>query len=234
MEDNVIYPNSPLIEVVFEIRFKGVVAVECHRDEFYQEVAKEYPNVLVPHVDSSTPPALQAYKFEKEDKSAGIMTAINRIGYYSRKYPGYNEFKKETLRIFEIFNKIFKLKNLTRSGWRYVNIIPYAREESLIPLKRFLHFDIKLPLIQSDSFNNIDVKFHIPIKDDLFSVTITSLINPINKQEALALDLDYSKSKGLKYSKTGNHIKESHGFAREFFEKMITEQYRKYLKGEVI
>jgi len=234
MEDNVIYPNSPLIEVVFEVRFKGLVAVECHRDAFYQEIRKEYPNVFVPKVDPNTPPALQSYRFEKEDKSAGIMTAINKIAYFSRKYLGYKKFRKETLRILGIFNEIFKLEDLTRTGWRYVNIIPYAREEDLIPLKRFLNLDLTLPLENSDCFKNIDVKLHIPIKSDLFSVIIKSLINVVNQQEALVLDLDYSKSKDLKYNKIGDYLKESHGFAREFFEKMIVEQYRKYLKGEVV
>jgi len=234
MEDNVIYPNSPLKEVVFEVRFKGLVAVECHRDEFYREVAKEYPNVFVPHVDPSIPPALQAYRFEKADGSAGIMTAINRIAYYSRKYPGYRKFRKETLRILGIFNEIFKLKKLTRTGWRYVNIMPYAREEDVIPLNRFLKLDLHLPLENPNCFKNIDVKLHIPVKVDLFSVTIRSLINVINKQEALVLDLDYSKNKDLEYNKIEDYIKESHGFARDFFEEIITEQYRAYLKGEVI
>ena len=234
MEDNVIYPNSPLKEVVFEVRFKGLVAVECHRDEFYREIAEEYPNVLVPHIDQNTPPALQAYKFEKEDKSAGIMTAINKISYYSREYPGYKKFRKETLRILKIFNKIFKLKKITRTGWRYINIMPYAREEDIIPLKRFLNLDLHLPLEDSDSFKNIDVKLHVPIKADLFVVIIRSIINFINKQEALVLDLDYSKNKDLEYNKIEDYIKESHGFARDFFEEIITEQYREYLKGEVI
>jgi len=43
-----IYPNSPLIEVIFEIKFPGEPVVECRRDIFYELVREDYPKVLVP------------------------------------------------------------------------------------------------------------------------------------------------------------------------------------------
>ena len=39
--------------------------------------------------------ALEPYHFEKEDRSSGIMLAINKFSYYCRKYPGFALFKKK-------------------------------------------------------------------------------------------------------------------------------------------
>ncbi len=42
-----IYPNSPLVEVVFEVRFPGEPGVECNRDIFYEKIRGDFSNVLV-------------------------------------------------------------------------------------------------------------------------------------------------------------------------------------------
>jgi uncharacterized protein (TIGR04255 family) len=229
-----IYPNSPLVEVIFEIRFPGEPAVECRRHEFYAAVREEYPEVFVPEIQVGGAPALQPYRFGKLDRSAGIMLGIDKFAYYARKYPGYNQFKKEFLRWASEFNKLFHLSNLKRTGWRYINIIPFTRESGSIPLKRFFNLVLHLSEAIPDRHENLNITLISKMDDCSVTTRLESIISPDTSREALLLDLDCVKSKDLVFSKTETYIEESHRVARNLFESLITEGYREYLKGEEI
>ncbi|MCK5244887.1 MAG: TIGR04255 family protein, partial [Desulfobacterales bacterium] len=51
-----VYPNSPLVEVVCEVRFPGELAIECRRDEFYEKIRDRYPTILFPKAGDSLSP----------------------------------------------------------------------------------------------------------------------------------------------------------------------------------
>jgi uncharacterized protein (TIGR04255 family) len=229
-----IYPNSPLVEVVFEIRFPGEPAVECRRDEFYAAVREEYPEVFVPEIQVAGAPALQPYRFGKLDRSAGIMLAIDKFAYYTRKYPGYKEFEREFLTVLSKFHELFRLEKLKRTGWRYINIIPFTREGGNIPLKRFLNFGLHLPQGISEQYENLSITSISKIDNCSVTTKLESIISSDRSREALLLDFDCAKSKGLLFSKTETYIEESHKVARKLFESLITDSYREYLRGEEI
>ena len=134
---DILYINQPLVEVASEVRFYGEPAVETKRDQFFEKIRDIYPLVYVPPIKEGTHPSLQHYRFEKEDLSAGVTLALNSIGYFQRQYEGATKYINEFVRVFEIANKIFNIRTYSRVGWRYINAIPYVRENSLIPLSRF-------------------------------------------------------------------------------------------------
>lgn len=234
---NKIYPNSPLIEIVFEIRFPGEPAIECHRDRFYNEVRSEYSNILVPKLLPQQFPALQPYRFEKVDGSAGITIAINRFSYYCRKYSGYKKFKNEAMKLINKFNDIYNLNKLNRTGLRYINIIPFTRLKGIIPLNNFLNLSFKGPNYISNEFESIMVNFTSKLNNDSITLNIKNIKSipiPIEEKEAILLDIDYAKTYNLKVKKVKKYMEESHKYNKELFEDLITDQYRKYLKGETI
>ena len=68
------YPNSPLVEVVFEIRFPDEPSVDCKRDVFYEKIRGSFPRVLVPTTKEGGLAALEPYRFESEDKTMTVVT----------------------------------------------------------------------------------------------------------------------------------------------------------------
>jgi len=236
-----IYPNSPLVEVVFEIRFPGEPMVECRRHEFYDKVRDSYPRVLVPQIQAQGFPALEPYRFERGDRSAGVLLALDKFGYYTRKYPGYKEFKGEFSKLVSIFGKLFNLSKLKRTGWRYINIIPFTRESEMIPLKRFLNLGPFLPKSELDStrdnseqYENLSITLISKMDDCSITTKLESIISSDGSREALLLDFDCAKWKNLSFSKTETYIEENHKVARNLFERLITDSYRQYLRGETI
>jgi hypothetical protein len=71
------YPNSPLEAVVFEIRFPGEPAIECHRDQFFTDARDEFPRVFVPTLKAGKAAALSPYRFQREDESSSLLTAMS-------------------------------------------------------------------------------------------------------------------------------------------------------------
>ena len=152
-----VYKNTPLEETVFEMQFPGNPSVECKRDKFYEKIKNLYPNILVPRVDGKKALALEPYRFQHINGLSGIMVAINKIAFYCKDYKSFKIFKKEVLRIFNIFNQLFKITNINRIGLRYVNIIPFTREDNSIPLNNFLNIKISLNNFINDELNQLSL-----------------------------------------------------------------------------
>jgi len=229
-----VYPNSPLAEVVCEICFPGEVAVEGRRHEFWEKIRDVYPNVFVPVAQPEKFLALEPYRFEREDKKAGVMVAMNRLALYAKEYPGFAGFKADFLRVHRIFGESFRLDRLTRVGWRYINVIPFAREGGLIPLSRYLRLGFKLPKIVPEQFHELGLTLLSRTEGGTVTTRLATMTRPDGGQEALLLDFDYSKERDLHFKDVEAYIDEAHAFTRELFEELITDEYHQYLRGEVL
>jgi len=232
-----IYHNSPLIEVIFEIKFPGEPVVECRRDIFFDFIREDYSKIFVPQAKEGSFVALEPYHFEKEDRSSGIMLAMNKFSYYCRKYPGFALFKKEVIRLLEMFKKTYpKINTLNRTGFRYVNIIPFTREDGIVPLDRFLKVKLQMPTTIPERYKNISVGFIAKTNGGSITTRIETLFSADKSGEAILLDIDYAKEKeeGLSVANVKKYLEESHTYSRQLFEDLITDSYRMLLRGEAI
>ncbi len=235
-----IYPNQPLIEVVFEVRFPGEVRVECEKHLFWEKIRDEYPNVLVPRPDIEKAIALLPYRFRNADGTMTVMVAINTLAISaSVPYPGYQKFSKEILRIYDIFQSLFNLKKINRVGWRYVNVIPFVRKNGVIPLSSILNIGFKVPSSVPEEFKNLDMVF----ESEHEGCSVITKLQTIQRQhdkleEALLLDFDFGKvstnDSELTFDKVPKYLEEAHKKTRQLFEDFITDDYRQYLRGDVI
>jgi len=232
--EEVIYPNSPLEEVVCEVRFPGNLEVECRRHEYHNLVKPQYPLIYVPHLKEGATVALTPYRFESLDQSKGFMIALNSFAYFERKYQGYINFKKEVLGLTSLFSQTYSIEKLTRFGWRYINAIPFEREDGLLPLNRFFNFQLKFIPSMPDSHTNIGLEVITRMGSGTITTRLHSGKRSDNGQEVFILDLDFALTEELNMSKLKDYISESHNCARTFFEELISDDYRSYLKGEQI
>ncbi len=228
------YPNQPLIDVAFEIRFPGDPAVECRRDEFFSLVRDKYPNVYVPKLQAGDAPALALYHFKQEDGQATIMTAINKLAYSTKQYPGFDAFKTEVLRIVELFGANFKIGKLTRTGLRYINAIPFVPKGGSIPLREYLKVEFNLPPPVKDDFKTLNFTFASPIGNGIITMRIEHMLAEDKSHEAILLDFDYAMQNELAFDKIESYLIESHAVTKQMFESMITDEYRNYIRGEEI
>jgi len=231
---NEIYPKAPLIETIFEIKFSGEPSIDCQKDKFYDKIRKDYPRIMVPRAKEGIAIALEPYLFEKEDNSFSIGLSINKLFLSCKKYQGFQVFKNEVLRVFSIFNDTFKgISALNRTGLRYINIIPFAREKGTVPLKNLLNISLLLPASTSPVFKNIHISFVLQVEGGNITTRIEPVVAP-DKSEAIILDFDYAKEKPLVFNSIEQYIEESHKHTKHLFEELVTEDLKKIMRGEVV
>lgn len=231
--ENIKYPNQPLVEVACEIRFYGEPSTETKRDIFFEQIRNDYPLVFVPAIKPGVHPSLQHYKFEDEDRTAGVSLALNSFGYFQREYQGAEKYIQEVMRLFRLADEIFKIQRYSRMGWRYINVIPFARENEYIPLGRLLKEVPGLFAIESDTYENISFWAKSRLEDVSVSVKLDSDSSK-KESEQLILDVDVHRDKlgkDFKSDDVEKLLSHLHCIGRNFFESSITDSYRTYLKG---
>lgn len=229
-----IYPNSPLMEVVCEVRFDGNLEIVAQLHKFQKKINEKYSNLLVPKVSLGSAISLEPYRFESKDGNSGVNISLNKFSYYEKKYSGHVKFIKEFNRLISILNGIVRLKDLNRVGWRYINLIPFSRLEENIPLNDYLNVSVHIPTINTEMVNNISLVLMSAAEGGQITTKIESVISNSGSDEALVLDFDYSATNDLKYENLATIIDSAHRHTRNLFEEIITEKYRQYLKGEEI
>lgn len=223
-----IYPNSPLIEVVCEIRFPPDLAIDSRKHEFQRQIEGEYP-ILRTRGRGDSEATL--FRFENAQRTAGVLMGLDRLARYEKKYTGHKNFISEFFKVFDKFKSIYKTKNLTRLGWRYINIIPYVRNDGLIPLDDLLQ--VKVLLGESYAVPlNLDITIESVVSNGSLTTKLATITEQGTGREVMVLDFDFAMVADLRVSKLRSHVRHAHGVTRATFETLITDQYREFLRGE--
>jgi uncharacterized protein (TIGR04255 family) len=225
------YPNAPVQEVIFEIRFPGEPAIECKRDLFFERVREEFPEVHVPTFQPGERQAvaLMPYHFKSADRSQSILTALNLFAFASSRYPGFRAFREEASRWLKEFAALFKIDRLTRTGLRYINLIPLIPES---PASDLLKVGVTLGDYPADSIRNLVIGLEIPRSAGVLTMRLAP--RPDSKESQLVLDFDYAKTENLSIANIDEYLQESHDETKQLFEGLLTDSYRSYLRGKAV
>jgi uncharacterized protein (TIGR04255 family) len=234
-DDEEIYPRQPLTDVACEVRFKGDMAVECQRHLFWEKIRGEYPDIYVPFAQEGQAFALQHYKFRNSEKSRTVSVALNSLGYSEPKYSGHKSFIQEFSRLAGIFSETYPgIKHITRIGWRYINVMPYSREGSIVPLTRFVKFDVSLPSAIFQSTTALDFQWNGKCLDGDVTIRLAAAqAKAGSEQEALILDIDFGQTRAdMAWKDAQSILEDARSKSRGIFEGLITDDYREYLRGK--
>ena len=235
--DEEIYPNQPLSDVASEIRFKGEMRVECERHLFWEEIRKEYPDILVPYFEQGQPAALQHYKFRNPDSGRTVAVALNSLVFSEANYSGHKSFIGEFGRLIALFRSVYpELGLISRVGWRYINVIPFSREDGLIPVNRFLRLDVSLPSMLFQRTAALDLHWSGRHFDGEVTIRLAAVVQKdVKQQEAMLLDIDFGKTgPKIEWADVQEVIEDARSKCRAIFENLITDKYRHYLRGETV
>lgn len=228
------YQNSPLVEVVFEIRFPGEPAVECHRDEYFALIRKEFPKVWVPNAEPGKPISTQPYHFKTEAGVETVMVAINRFAYTTKRYEGFEAFRPRAIDLAQRFCRHYGISILTRTGLRYINVIPFLREGPVLPWKRYFTVELTLPATSADDFQNVALVYESRCETGAITTRIASAKTEDESRDVFVLDFDFAKTAALSAGKLATYIDESHDHTKRVFEGIVAESYKAVMRGEVI
>ena len=223
-----VYPNSPLKEVAFEIRFPGRMEIECQRHLFHNEIITEYPKIYVPTAHEGKAMALTHYRFRDEQDNETVMLALNSFGFSTNNYEGHEQFIYKISGLIEKLTALYPIDEITRLGWRYINIIPFVREKGAIPLDNF--FNVKIPYTDLENVEQIALMYKSRLDKGFININLSELKRH-DGEEALLLDIDCALEHNLSIKGIEESTDYVHKKGREVFENLITDDYRNYLRG---
>jgi uncharacterized protein (TIGR04255 family) len=231
-----LYPNQPLVEVATEVRFKGDLSIEKVRADYQGKIRSQYPNLLVPGAKQGIAPPLQPFRFESEDRLSGIQLAINSLSYFSREYLGHEDFLSEINNALDMLIKLVGPIEVTRIGWRYVNAIPFTRDNGLLPLDKYFGENHVFGNALRQQIKDLSYRVLVPITDGQVHVKLESAESSKEPgMEILLLDIDASRlhepSSKMQLDEVMKEIEVHHEVAYKTFEDLITDSYRGFLRG---
>jgi len=229
----VVYPNSPLAEVVFELRFPGEPAIECRRDEYYATIRRDFPKVWVPNAEIGKPPALQPYQFKTDDDAETLMVAINRFAFSTKRYGGVAKFRPQALALAKGFCERFAIRELNRMGLRYINIVPFVRDAGRIPWQQYFTIRMNLPAHAFDCLTNVNIAYEAKCGTGSITTRI-ACVRSGKADEAFLLDFDFAKTEGATTAALSAAIQEAHDETKRVFQEILSDQYKAVMRDEVI
>jgi uncharacterized protein (TIGR04255 family) len=229
-----IYPNSPLVETVFEVRYSAEPVVECQRDRYFAEVRDEFPVVVLPKIAAGQAPSAQPHHYRSHDEQEILVVGIDRFGLSCKDYPGFKEFRAKALVHCRRFCEIYGIGRLKRTGLRYINLIPFSREHGYAPVQRYFNLSVRLPDDTPQGAVSISLGYVMPVGSGRLTLRLECVRQEKDGGDAFLLDFDYAIEGELKADSLEDYLDESHLHTKQFFTSLITEEYLRYLSGEVV
>lgn len=230
MEDQIIYPNAPLKEVDFEIKFNGELSILKNLDLFQEMFRIDFPKLYIPNAIQGKPYGLEPVSLRSVDEKSGIFIALNKLGYYTFDYNGFDELLKRISFISKKFIDLYpRINSVNRIGLRYNNVILADDMNAKFEDYLDLHFsNNKIPK------TIIDIDFVNTYQIDCIQLTIMckTILTP-TKQKTILLDFDcFSEKKDKKVGDIVETLTLCHQTIKDAFMGIITDRYRKFMIGE--
>jgi uncharacterized protein (TIGR04255 family) len=231
-----LFPNAPLVNAIFQVRFAGETAIETARPSFQEAVRSELPKLYVSKAEVGVAPALQPYTFRNDAETESVDLALNAFSYSTSAYPGFAEFKNRFQRFFTEVSSRVVIHKLTRIGLRYINHIPVLRAaaDERIPIEDYLNVGFSLPgALGGANLVGLNGVFQLKFEGGTLRMQLEHKgLNTPSRDEVIVLDFDYSQQDALSVAGLDQHLELAHTQTKAIFLSMISPKYLTVLKGD--
>lgn len=234
-----VFPNAPLVEVAFEVRFAPLLQAVKDISGFQALIRDDYPNIAegtrypfppTPSTEEGTVDKLWEFTSSVEDRV--IKVAINSFVLSWKDYTTFEDFSKEILQRTGDFCKVNSIDKFTRTGLRYINHIKFASDDAHDKLKRY----IVLPIdtygrdINQVFIHRNETRFRV--ENDLLTVR-TAFFERDEKSPTEAtciLDFDCYRDKPIALSDLPQTLDKFHHHIQLQFLSQIREEYKNIMR----
>lgn len=136
----VVYAHNPIVEVVCQVRFSRLLALDTHSPVKFQEqfAGSDYPTLTVdfppsiqiswnqarsPQLSSDVATASPVYHFASKDGLSKVSLSSEFIAFSCQTYSSWEIFRTELMRVVTAFMNIYPAALPTRVGLRYRDLI---------------------------------------------------------------------------------------------------------------
>jgi uncharacterized protein (TIGR04255 family) len=222
-----VFPESPLREVDFEIRFSPRLRVPAEIWQLQDKLVSDYPEV---GKESTLQPGgvVDVSVFQNRSDHRVIKVSHENFVIAFTRYVRFRDFKAEVLKQTELFCSTFGIDAFTRIGLRYVNeiMLPTPERSSLLaylrPVIAFDHFPL-------DTIDQFVAELRARYQDH--SVTLRSALLP-DLLRTYILDIDCHSNRSISLRDYPALLDRFHDSAQRLFLDHVTEEYKQTMRGK--
>ena len=132
-----------------------------------------------------------------------------------------------------MFLNTYAIKEIKRTGLRYVNHIPINRIGGVVPIRKYLNVDFYLPGSSGKDFEAVGTVLVSRVGDGKLRTVIETRtgVGP-QKADILLLDFDYYIEGHLKAKDAAHCLAKSHRHTKQIFLDLISRDYLKVMRGQ--
>jgi uncharacterized protein (TIGR04255 family) len=232
-------PNSPLVEVAFELRFPGAFEVYRALPDYQAFLGDEFPNLFVPRVSGGDAPALQPYRFASRDGTEMVSVAVNLFAYVSKTYTMFDAYFERLSYLMQGFFRPFRPRCFTRLGLRYVNSLP-KQDGALRQLHPWLQFGVSSVKAFDETLDAFSAAFVVKYPEGNLLVRIGhASADPVAQEDAthhhlagaFSLDMDFSRTGEEDVDSVRDFLTQGHRVIDQVFFELLTPAGRKAMEG---
>jgi uncharacterized protein (TIGR04255 family) len=237
-----VLPNSPLVEVVFELRFPGNLSLLGSWGALQQALLGQYPKLLVPGALPGVAPLLQHLLLANGEGTDLVQLAVNSFGFSTKRYRDFATFRASFAAAYEAFQRFGRVSSFTRLGLRYINRLPpdFPGERARGQLHPCLRLRLDGPdglpatpsmhpqLIYGGLAKGLTLRIALEQPASPSSLSDQQTVAP-----GVHLDFDCSESGALPETRVAEFLEQAHEVIDGAFFGIITDDYRRFLEGDV-
>src|ERR1700680_1382076 len=239
--------HPPLSEVVFEINFPRLFAVENHIADYQQRVGEMYPESgdefvlhLPPAVafgkgprpeDTLTP--VRSFVFKNTGRSRIVRVSVVHFNLVVSDYLDFEDYKRALTTALEPAVDIFRLSRLERIGLRYINKIAIPKAKASLVFSDYVHAPIDVAVFAPHQLNSFLTEITVNLSPNK-KLTIRSGLLPAQDNgstRTYLLDVDCSSPESVSLSGPAitKLLDEYHDSIESEFKRAMTERYWNYM-----
>lgn len=225
-----VFPNNPLKQVAFEIRFQRNLRVLRNIDDMHDQLGPTFTfsgreGIIFPN----EPPA-SCYAFSHQNGNLVLKAGEDRFAVLVTRYYKFESFVAELMNRVTNFCELFHIDSFKRVGLRYVNHISIPQYQSGFLLERHVIPYVDLQRIRPAKLRQFSAELLTDNGDCKFNIRTAFILNPKLTDGTYILDLDTFVESGTALGQLHNVLETLHKQAQIEFLMHITEEYKEIMR----
>jgi uncharacterized protein (TIGR04255 family) len=239
--------QPPLSEVVFEINFPRLFAVEDRIADYQQRVLETYPEsgdefVLhlppavaigkAPKPEGSLTP-VRSFVFKNKANSRIVRVSVVHFNLIVSDYLHFEDYKGALLAALKPAVEIFQLSRVERVGLRYINRIPIPQKQASATYRDYVRSPIDSRVFEPHQINSFLTEVSLDLGNNK-NLTIRSGLLPAqgdSETRKYLVDLDCSSPEGVALSgrAISDLLDDYHESIESEFKRAMTDKYWRHI-----
>ncbi len=189
------FPNAPLKEAAFEVRFNPLLKIERDIARFQERITQEYP-LLGKETGLTNGEQVSTFLFHTANKDKTLRISVRSFGFSTTNYHHFDPFRDELLEKTKDFCQCYDVTSFTRVGLRYINNIEIPERNGRFDFTELVHPLLDLQRISAEEIQRMAQE--IVLTKPAGALAIRSGLIPLapvpgreEKKALYVLDLDF-------------------------------------------